>query len=316
MHKRTHVLRRTTEGGRYCSLPSHLLPDTMGSLHMRPWVLAVIVFLCVWQSACAEKRASPSGSSYSITFDYGTSTSVLATGGIFTNITGQDGKIFLWSVNPAPVGFLAWDASELLNSDAATPLATATNFSYASVDNAYFQYAATDGAVFYMVTTDGYLLQVDPADLSDDSNSVSKAASLAGAGPILYLENGTNPFMVSASSADTYTRLTPSEMGTSLTSPVAVAPTTLPSGSYVTDDNFGWVTSCQISDTYGYLLGTTKNNVWLFRVNSTGIPEMAMIFRDVWLPTQNGPCYYSADSDNLYIPMVNASIADDEGAVR
>lgn len=288
----------------------------MGSHVMRPWMLAVIALLCIWPCAYGEKRASPAETAWSVDFTY--ASGVLATGGVYTNITGQDDKLFLWSSNPAPVAIVAWDVSQTVSNFSATPLVTASNFTYAGVELAYFKYSTTDGSLFYMVTTDGYVLLVDPADLSDDAstNSASQAVVLAGAGPIIFLTNGTGGIFVSPNAANTYSTFQSSDFG-STENPSIVVPKTLGADDYVTDDGFGWMTSCYISEDYGYLFGTTKNNIWAFRVNaSSGVPEMAMVFRDAWLPAENGACHYSLETDTFYMPMVNASIADDEGAVR
>lgn len=313
-HIRTHL----GSGGALASSQQsslRLLPDIMGSLAMRPWMLAVIALLCIWPCAYGEKRASPAETAWSVEITYpGTP----ATGGIFSNITGQEDNIFLWSNFPAPAAIVAWDASQTVNNLTAAPYVTATNFTANGIEPAYFKYATTDGSIFYMVTDQGYVLVVDPADLSNDAstNAVSQAVKLAGSGPIIFMTNGTGGVFVSPNAANSYSKFEASQF----TDPdvyTEIVPSSFPVQDYVTDDDFGWKTVCYIAEDYGYIFGSTKNNIWAYRVNaSSGVPEIAMVFRDAWIPSENVGCHYSVDTDNFYIPMVNASIANEEGAVR
>lgn len=305
------------------SLPCVLLLYTMGPSAMRPWVLAVIALLCIWPSAYGVKRASPSGTDWVIQFSTGAESG--ATGGIYANISGHNDKVFLWSVTPAPVAMVTFDVEQVLNNFSASALSTNLNFTYAATTNAYFSFSTTVNGKFYFMTTDYYLLEVDPADLTGDNDvtAVSAALSLAGAGPLLHLvnttENGTESYLVSANAADTYSVITQDDWdsSTSVSTPGIVVPRTL--ADPITEDNFGWKGACSITEDYGYLMASSLVNTYLFRVSAvSGVPELAMVFRETWIPSTNNPCVYINESDTFYLPLVNATSSAEnvDGAVR
>lgn len=76
----------------------------------------------------------------------------------------------------------------------------------------------------------------------------------------------------------------------------------------VTEPFFMFRSACSINETYGYLIGIASSNVYFFRVSSSSsAPELAMVFREAEILETDTKCVYNADSDNLYIPMLNAS---------
>lgn len=301
------------------SFSRHFRPSVRYLPSLRSLFFYSIVLCCVLNAAFASNRASWSGTEWTISYDVGQTVGFL--GGLHANIPGHEGKAFAWlQLGPATV--VVHDVDELLYNRSAAPLAISTNFTWLPDNSATYLTSSTtiDGQLYFMTST-GALLNVDPALLygNNHASAVSNALFLEGSGPLLPLVHENQSLIVAMTGPANYAVINQTHWdGSSPVNPSYVGSPQLPH-PIVGDEQFRWVSTCSINETYGYFIGSSLVNTYLFRVKADSpIPELAMVFGESWMAPMTGHCVYSADSDTFYLPLTNASIAEPnrEGLVR
>ena len=287
------------------------------------FILALLAFCCVIGGVYGSGRASWSGTQWSIPYEHPDNT--VAATGIFVNVTGHEDKVFVYSLYLSRAIMAVFDIEQLIRNQSATPLHITTDFSWPAngASDVHLRYSTHVDGKFYFTTSDGHLLQVDPSNLNVNHTGsvVSNVIKIADRGPLLPLlqDDGsmgllavTGPveFLSSTRFLHGYYPIGSAEW--QLSSPGSPRSERYHPFTAINDYFFVWNGVCSINATYGYFIGSTYTETYVFRSSSSDqTPKLAMVFRDTLVSRYDSRCVYNADSDTLYLPLVNTSTTID-----